>query len=207
MKIDNRFVFPIRVLRDYVKNNWRNSKTQYEILAALTVLKIFEDEKPGEYFIYFPLRPSHEKRFPTDKKIFFLEDFFRLFHDGNAPEDIFLLRKEEGYYAVIPLQIKRYGVGKWKTGSTNELMSFLEDKKRFAANDTQLIIVFEDIPVTPDVPKDLSNASQWLKQNGFPFKGVIAVHPFASGEMLFWQLKPSKDEPAVKKFSKEQILS
>ena len=207
MKIDNRFVFSLHTLREYVKNNWKNSTTQYEILAALTVSKVFEDEKPGEYLIYFPLLPSHEKRFPMDKSTFFMEDFFRLFHDGNASEDIYLLRKDGARYAVIPLQIKRYGVGKWADKSLENLVSFLKEKSHFAPSEMQLIIPLENIPVTPDILKYLEAASQWLKDNKFPFKGVIATHPLATGEMLFWQLKPVSEKPAAKKFSKDQITS
>jgi hypothetical protein len=205
MKIDNRFVFPLKVLKDYIKSNWKNTNTQYEMLVALSVSKAFEDEKPGDYFIYFPLRASHEKRFPVDKEVFFTEDFFKLFHDGNSPEDIYLLRIEEGHYAVIPLQIKRYGIGKWISKSLENFTDFLQEKSLFATNDMQLIIPLENIPATPEVLKALENASQWLQDNPFPFKGVIAIQPLETGEMLFIQLKPNKDRLLVKKFSREQI--
>jgi hypothetical protein len=207
MKIDNRFVFPILLLKDFIKNNWDNSITQYEILATITVANVFNDEKPGEYFIYLPMLPSHEKRFPVDKDIFFMDDFLKLFHDGNSSEDTFLLRKEDNHYAVIPIQIKRYGVGKWETESAESIIPFLEEKRNYATNEMQLIIVFENVPNNLEVLANLNKASEWLLDNDFPFKGVIVIHPFATGEMLFCQLKPTKGSVLVKKFAQDQILN
>lgn len=207
MKIDRRFVFPLDGLKDYLRVNWDNSTVQYEILTALTVSKVFKDERPGEYFIYFPLLSSHEKRFPIDKEVFYIEDFFKLFHDGNAPEDIFLLREEAGHYGVIPLQIKKYGVGKWASGSAKELIDFLKEKSHFTPSDMCLVIPLENIEISKDTKVYLEETGKWLRENDFPFKSVIAIHPFVNGEMLFWQLKPSKDIPEVKKFSKEDITN
>ncbi len=200
MKINKDTCISPRKLYEYLKTKKYFGKIENEILAVLTFLKIYRDERPGEYLIYF--KPN-KKYFEIDKLVSF-DVFFECLLNEDSPIDVSLIRKEgKEKVGVKPIQLKRFGLGKEKGGGTETFLSFLEKYRNVSGKNVSLVIVLEEIKKLKP-----QTVTEWLNKNDFPFPEVVLIHPSKNEECDFYQLKPSSNATFQKKtFTRKEIIS
>ena len=192
-------------MTNYLKTVKKFSKIDEEILAAITYKKAYEKLYKISALVSFPYKQSKETEL-RNRPLFLAKDvgkFIKKHVEENSPIDSILVNPRDNKLAIIrPLQIKFLGKGDYHNVSNEKFITFLKKCVKYKENNISLIIVLEG-----PIKIQLRSIVDWLKDNVFPFKEVILIHPNdKNGDMEFYQLKPSKKLFSSLKISKEETL-
>jgi len=179
-------------------------KKEYEISIALICLKMYKDVTPGEYFIAFPPKMQYEKELgkthilSTEQ----LREFLNKYWDENTITDVTIFRRnpKEDLFK-IPIQIKRFGLGKELGGNTKNFIMFLRNLQKLPYNENRLVILRENVKRLK--PQEIVD---WLNRNKFPFPEVILLHQKPNMDMELYQLKPNNGTFSTRVLTKNQIM-
>lgn len=210
MKLHKSLVFTPSQLSLYLRSMKEWGKKEHEIAVSLICLKVYRDIIPGKYFIALPPRGKYEKELNksygrSGLTATQLRDFLNHYWEENTDTDVVVLREDgedpkKPY--LIPLQIKRFGLGAESDGDTQDFIDFLKKLKKFPRNENRLIIVREKVRKLK--PQKIV---EWLNNNEFSFPEVILLHQKPNMDMELYQLKPNKGTFSVKLITKEQIIN
>jgi hypothetical protein len=203
LKIPINLCFDPNRLASYLKTIDKWSTLEYEIAAGIAYLKVYKKIVPGKYVIYFV--PKNESFFNLSVNTIDIKDignFIRKMTLRDTLTDVCLIRPQAGVQAgVVPLQIKRFGLGSQQMGNTNEAISFLKKCSLVSPSSNRLIIVLERFGKLK--PQELVD---WLNSNQFPFPEVILIYIHNDLKMEFFQLKPNNGTFSTETLSKEQVV-
>lgn len=207
IKIHKKFLFTKGELINYLKTVRRFSKLDSEILATVTYNKAYETNYNKNTLISFPYKQNKELEI-NKRPILLAQDigsFIKENIEENSLIDSFLIDPIDNQSAIIrPLQIKFLGKGKYKDITNSTTIEFLKRYSHNQSNKYSLIIVLEGRIITIQ----LREIVDWLKKNNYPFEEVIMINPNnTTGDMEFYQLKPSKDSILSIKIKKAEMLS
>lgn len=205
IKIHKKFLFTEGELINYLKTVKKFSKIDEEILATVTYKKAYEKLHKTSTLISFPYRQSREKELNNRPLILAknIGGFIRKHIEESSHIDSILVNPRNNKLAIVrPLQIKFLGKGKYQNVTNEKFIRFLKKYSKYEENKISLIIVLES-----PIKIQLRNIVDWLKDNIFPFKEVVSIHPNnKTGNMEFYQLKPSKGTFSSLVISRKEML-
>lgn len=203
LKIPTNLCFATDKLSSYLRTVEKWGTLEYEIAAGLAYLKVYREIIPGKYLIYFI--PKNETFFNLSLASTDIKDIGKLIRKMVATDtltDICLIRPQAGtQVGVVPLQIKRFGLGSQRMGNTKEMISFLKKYSLVSPSPNRLIIVLEKFGKLK--PQELVD---WLNHNQFAFPEVVLIYIHNDLKMEFFQLKPNNGTFSTKILSKEQVI-
>lgn len=203
LKIPTNLCFDPNRLASYLKTVEKWSTLEYEIATGLAYLEVYKKIVPGKYTIYFV--PRNESFFNLSVHNIDIKDigkFIRKMITRDILTDVSLIRPQERTQSgVVPLQIKRFGLGSQRNGNIKEAISFLKKCLLVSPSSNRLIIVLEKFGKLK--PQELVD---WLNSNQFPFPEVILIYIHNDLKMEFFQLKPNNGTFSTKILSKKQVM-
>lgn len=201
-----KFTFTSGELFNYLKTIKTFSKLDQEILATLTYKKAYRELKNKDLLISFPYKQSRQKEienrhFLTAGKA---GKFIQENIEQDSPIDSLLVDPIDTKTSLVrPLQIKFFGRGSNKVMNDKKFIDFLMKYRNYDAQNVSLIIVLEG-----SFKINLQKISNWLKSKKFPFPEVVLINPNnKSGDMGFYQLKPSRKNPASMLFTRKEMYT
>lgn len=205
-KISKNLLYTSSSLYNYLKTVKKLDKVDEEILATITYKIAFRRLKGDDCLISFPYNPRKETEL-IKTIVFRAEEIgvhIKKFIEQNSIIDSMLVTPmSNGQMRVRPLQIKFLGKGEFREVTDDKVIEFLKKISNFSRNRVTLILVLDG---TVKIRR-LENISDWLKENDFPFEEVVLINPdHKTGDMLFFQLKPSGDNLLSMKFSREEMM-
>lgn len=207
MKIPSEFCFSESFLSSYLKSKKVWNKLENEIAIALISLNAYKKFYQGDYLLYFPHKRNAEKLLKGN--LILSSESFGVFLekviDTDNLTDVILVRKNRRLKKprLIPLQIKRFGLGKERGGGSKELIEYLiKTSLKYPKNENRLIILRENVKNLK--PQEIVN---WLNNNEFPFEEVILLHQNANLDMECYQLKPNKGTFSLAILTKEILIA
>jgi len=205
IKIHKKMLFTDGDLVNYLKTVKRFSKIEEEILATLIYKKAYEKIYEKSALVAFPYKANKETEI-SKRSILIAEEignFIRKYAEENSPIDSILIDPRDNKKAIIRcLQIKFLGKGRYKNVTNRRFIELLKKYENYQKNKISLVIVL-------DSPHkiQLRVVVDWLKNNPFPFQEVILIRPNnKSGNMEFFQLKPSKNTFSSLKMTRKEII-
>lgn len=182
---------------NYLKTIKKFSKIDEEILATITYKYAYQKLNNKDVLIGFPYKENREKEISRRQLLLASEigKFIKVNSEENSPIDSMLVDPKNQKSAYIrPLQIKFLGKGKYNKPTTNNFIEFLKEKSNYEKSKISLVISIQG-----EFNINLKSIATWLSDNPFPFDEVILIRPNSTtGDMEFYQLKPSKDNNPVR---------
>jgi len=209
IRIHKSLTFNPPVLSAYLKSCKKWNTKEFEIAAGLICIKAYQQEVSGSYALAFPAKNKKLRELNKGYMLSSAEfgDFLTKYIEENSDIDLYILRenpKNTNKPYVIPIQIKRVGLGKEEGIRSEGFIDYLNKlAKKYPQTSTRLIIIIEKIDtVKPQI------VFEWINNNNFPFPEVILLHQRKDFDMEMFQLKPNNGITfTTKLFRQKEILS
>jgi len=118
-----------------------------------------------------------------------IDSFLDEYVEQNDLTDVLFIRPLEGDKAdLLPIQIKRFGLGEESKGDTETFINSLKKYLNLPKNENGLVINLEPTGNTVD----LKEVTEWLRGVSFPFREVALVAS-QGGKITFCQVKPVEE--------------